>query len=121
MRIQKTVLYALLLKAFLLPLPLMAAGYDGPKLDPMPVKLKEAKYPVKALSMDEEGWVLIEANLDRFGQITDAEVLDAQNGHLFRRSAMEIVSEYLEDDRSIGAPQTKKLKVVYSIEDKDWQ
>lgn len=116
MRIQKTILCALMFKALLLPLPLLAAGMEDLRTDPLPIEIKGAKYPVKALSREKEGWVLIEADLDREGQITSAKVIDAHNGHLFNHSAMDIVSQYLNAEQALEAPQTKILKVVYSLE-----
>lgn len=101
---------------------LMVAGQQGIKPDtrPVPLVAPKLKYPRHALSIDREGWVIVELDIDAEGKPYNTEIIDSGDSELFEASALEGLEKYRFEPATLGGkpvPVTgQRYKVVYAIQ-----
>jgi len=91
--------------------PAQPAAQQVASTDPVMTKYVSPRFPTQAQRTRTEGWVVVGYTVDTEGNVTSAQVVDAQPRHLFDREAINAVErwKYKPATRN-GSPVEAKLQ-----------
>ncbi|MEE9345878.1 MAG: energy transducer TonB [Methylococcales bacterium] len=94
-------------------LPNQTLGQEQPSS--IPLVTMKPRYPVRALSRNIEGWVVIEFTITPTGTVIDAKVTDAKPEGIFDRAALNAIVKWkfkpkMKNGRPVAQRATQRLK-----------
>lgn len=102
---------------------LSVVGQDGiaPDTAPVPVFQAELDYPRRAMDKNQQGWLIVEMDIDAAGVPYNTKVVRSDASPLFNRSSLDALEKFRFSPATLGgkavAVEGKRYKVIYNLKE----
>lgn len=102
---------------------LTVVGTNGlaPDTAPLAIDAPEVRYPFSAAERDQEGWVIVEMDIDEKGRPYNTAIVRADADRVFHRSSLRALKKFrfvpATLDGQAVAVTGKRYKISYSFQD----